>query len=62
LGVSQNNIGNGGKHIKKGVKIRTLKQSYEVLVYKEKHVKVVTRPTHHYIIILMLFLFALILC
>jgi hypothetical protein len=36
LGVSENNIGNGGKHKKiKGVKIKTQKQSYEVLVYKE---------------------------
>jgi hypothetical protein len=38
LGVRENNIGNGGKHQKKkkGVKIKTQKQSYEVLVYKEK--------------------------
>jgi hypothetical protein len=32
---------------KKGVKIKTQKQSYEVLVYKERHVKVVSRPAHH---------------
>jgi hypothetical protein len=32
-----------------GVKIKTQKQSYEVLVYKEReaYVKVVTRPAHH---------------
>jgi hypothetical protein len=35
LGVSENNIGNGGKHKKNGVKIKT-KQSYEVSVYKER--------------------------
>jgi hypothetical protein len=28
--------GNGGKHQKNGVKIKTQKQSYEVLVYKER--------------------------
>jgi hypothetical protein len=34
--VRENDIGNGGKqHKKKGVKIKTQKQSYEVLVYKE---------------------------
>jgi hypothetical protein len=45
LGVHENNIGSGGKHqIKKGVKIKTQKQSSEVSVYKEK---VVTRPAHH---------------
>jgi hypothetical protein len=33
-GVRENNIGNGGKHQKKGVKIKTQKQSYELLVYK----------------------------
>jgi hypothetical protein len=32
LGVWENNIVNGRK---KGVKIKTQKQSYEVLVYKE---------------------------
>jgi hypothetical protein len=32
LGVSENNIGNGGKHQKIGVKIKTQKQSYEVSV------------------------------
>jgi hypothetical protein len=36
LGVHKNNIGIGGKHKKKGVKIITQKQSYEVLVYKER--------------------------
>jgi hypothetical protein len=32
----ESNIGNGGKHQKKGVKIKTQKQSYEVSVYKER--------------------------
>jgi hypothetical protein len=36
LGVRKNNVCNGGKHQKKGVKIKTQKQSYEVLVYKER--------------------------
>jgi hypothetical protein len=37
LGIQENNIGNGGKHQKKkGVKIKTQKQSHEVLVYKER--------------------------
>jgi hypothetical protein len=37
LGVRENNIGNGRKHTKKkGVKISTQKQSYEVLVYEKK--------------------------
>jgi hypothetical protein len=36
LGVRENNIGNGAKKKKKGVKIKTQNQSYEVLVYKEK--------------------------
>jgi hypothetical protein len=38
LGVRENNVGNGGKHQKKktGVKIKTQKQSYEVLVCKER--------------------------
>jgi hypothetical protein len=36
LGVHENNIANGGKPLpKKGVKIKTQKQTYEVLVYKE---------------------------
>jgi hypothetical protein len=35
LGVRGNNIGNGGKQ-KKRFKIKTQKQSYEVLVYKER--------------------------
>jgi hypothetical protein len=36
LGVHENNIGNGGKNKKKGVKIKTQKQSYEVFVHKER--------------------------
>jgi hypothetical protein len=36
LRVRENNIGNGGKHKKKGVKIKIQKQNYEVLVYKER--------------------------
>jgi hypothetical protein len=37
LEVRENNIDNGGKHQKKkGLKIKTRKQSYEVLVYKER--------------------------
>jgi hypothetical protein len=37
LGVRENNIDNGGKHTKKnGAKIKTQKQCYEVLVYKER--------------------------
>jgi hypothetical protein len=38
LGARENNIGNGGKHQKKkkGVKIKTQTQIYEVLVYKER--------------------------
>jgi hypothetical protein len=37
LGVRENNIRNGGKHQKKKrVKIKAQKQSYEVLVYKER--------------------------
>jgi hypothetical protein len=35
LRVCKNNIGNGGKHKKKGVKMKMQKQSYKVLVYKE---------------------------
>jgi hypothetical protein len=36
-GVRENNICDGGKHQKKkGVKIKTQKQSQEVLVYKER--------------------------
>jgi hypothetical protein len=34
LGVGKNNIGNGGWG--KELKIKTRKQSYEVLVYKER--------------------------
>jgi hypothetical protein len=37
LGVRENNIGNGGKkRPKRGVKIKAGKQSYEILVYKER--------------------------
>jgi hypothetical protein len=36
LSVRENNIGNGGKHQKIGVKIKTQKQGYEGLVYKER--------------------------
>jgi hypothetical protein len=32
LGVRKNNIGNGRKHQKKGVQIKTQKQDYKVLV------------------------------
>jgi hypothetical protein len=35
LGLRENNIGNGGKH-KKGVKIKTQKQTNEVSVYKQR--------------------------
>jgi hypothetical protein len=66
LGVCENTIGNGGKHQKKkkGVKIKTQKQSYEVLVYKErlKWKLSLDPPTASHIIILMLFLFVSILC
>jgi hypothetical protein len=34
--VRENNIGNGGKNQQKGVKIKTPKQSYKVLVHKER--------------------------
>jgi hypothetical protein len=34
VGIRENNIGNDGE--KNGVKVKTLKQSYEVLVYKER--------------------------
>jgi hypothetical protein len=34
--LRENNIGNGGKHEKNIVKIESQKQSYEVLVYKER--------------------------
>jgi hypothetical protein len=36
--VVRENIGNGGKHPKKGVKIKTQKQSYEVLVHKQRFI------------------------
>jgi hypothetical protein len=62
LGVRENNIGNGGKHTKKkGVKIKIQKQSYEVLVYKERLMSL-NPPTTSHIIIVMLFVFVLILC
>jgi hypothetical protein len=35
------------ENTKKGVKIKTQKQSYEILVYKETYVEVVTRPAHN---------------
>jgi hypothetical protein len=35
LGVRENNIGNGGKHQKKR-ELKTQKESYEVLLYKER--------------------------
>jgi hypothetical protein len=61
LEVCKNNIGNGGKHTqkKKGVKIKTQKQSYKVLVYKERLMRKLSLdpPTTSHIIILMLFLF-----
>jgi hypothetical protein len=65
LRVRENNIGNGGKHTKKkGVKIKSQKQSYEVLVYNERLTWKLSLdpPITSHIIILMLFLFALILC
>jgi hypothetical protein len=65
LGVRENNIGNGWKRQKKkGVKIKTQKQSYEVLVYKERLMWKLSLdpPTISHIIILIMFLFALILC
>jgi hypothetical protein len=48
-GYPENDIGNGGKHQKKkGIKIKTQKQSSEVLgLQRETYVKVVTRPAHH---------------
>jgi hypothetical protein len=37
VGVRENNTGNGGKQKKKKrAKIKTQKQSYEVLVYKDR--------------------------
>jgi hypothetical protein len=64
LWVRDNNIGNGRKHKKKCVKIKTQKQRYEVLVYKERLMWKLSLdpPTTSHIIILMLFLFVLILC
>jgi hypothetical protein len=55
---SENNIGNGGKNQrKKGVKIKTQKQSYEVLVCKERLMfkLLIDLPTTSHIIICMLF-------
>jgi hypothetical protein len=43
LGVRENNIGNGGK---KGVRIKTQKQSLQSL-QRETYVKVVTIPAYH---------------
>jgi hypothetical protein len=59
LGASENNIGSGGKHQKKGVKINAQKQSYEVLVYKDRLMRKLSLdpPTTSHIIILMFFLF-----
>jgi hypothetical protein len=61
--VHENNIGNGGKQ-KKRVKIKTQKQSYEVLVHNEGLMwkLLLDPPTTGHIIILMPFLFVLILC
>jgi hypothetical protein len=49
---------------KKGVKIKTQKQSYEVLVYKERLMWKLSLdpPTTSHIVTLMLFLFVLLLC
>jgi hypothetical protein len=62
LGVRENNIGNGEKHAKKkgGVKIKTQKQSYEVLVYKKRLMwKLSLDPptTSHTMILMLFFLF-----
>jgi hypothetical protein len=46
---------------KKRVKMKTEKQSYEVLVYKDRLKLSLDPPTTSHIIILMLFLFAVIL-
>jgi hypothetical protein len=65
LGVRENNIDNREKHQKKkGVKIKTQKQSCEVSVYKERLMLKLSRdpPTTSHIIILRLLLFVLILC
>jgi hypothetical protein len=45
LGVCENNIGIGGKHHKKELKIKTRKHIYEVLVYKERLMSL--DPAHH---------------
>jgi hypothetical protein len=47
LGVGENNIGNGGKHKKKGVKIKTKTKILSFGLLRETYVKVVTRPAHH---------------
>jgi hypothetical protein len=65
LAVRENNIRNGGKHKKKkGLKMKTQKQSYQVLVYKERLMSKLSLDltTTSHIIILTLFLFVLILC
>jgi hypothetical protein len=59
LEVRENNIGNGGKHQKKGVK-KTKKQSYEVLVYKERLMRKLSLDppsTSHVIILILFYLF-----
>jgi hypothetical protein len=65
LGVRENNMRIGGRHKKiKGVEMKIQKQSYEVLVYKERLMRKLSldTPTASHIIILMLFLFVLIFC
>jgi hypothetical protein len=48
LGVSENNIGNGEKHTKKEVKIKTQKRKLRSFGFqRETYVKVVTRPAIH---------------
>jgi hypothetical protein len=46
LGVRENNIGNGGKHQKKGGK-NTKTKLWSFGLQREICVKVVTRPAHH---------------
>jgi hypothetical protein len=47
LGVSENNIGNGGKHKNKGFKIKTQNKVMKFGLQREIYVEVVTRPAHH---------------
>jgi hypothetical protein len=63
LEVRGNNIDDGGKQ-KKEVKIKTQKQSYEDLLYKERLMGKLSLdpPTTSHIIIFVLCLFVLILC